>query len=156
MTGFTPTYALPYPTGTDRLDAAVTTIPQQLATAVESTIAALGGVAAPGAWQVPALALGTNLAGGFALARYRKAGSVVQVRGTLSFAAGAAAGATIFTLPAGFRPSAVSPAGSLIFPLASSVGYARMDVTSAGVLQLQTALGAGGFLSLDAISFYID
>lgn len=157
MPGATPTYALPYPIATDRLDAAVTTIPQSLAQQIEATIAALGGVAAPGAWQTPTLAGGvTNLGSGFALARYRKALNTVKCRGTLSFASGASAGVTLFTLPVGFRPSATSPAGHLIFPCSSGIGFARVDVMSTGAVVLQSAFAAGGFMALDAIEFDVD
>jgi hypothetical protein len=156
MPGATPIYALPYPISTDTLKAATQAIPQSLATQVESTIAALGGVAAPGAWQTPTLLVGTNLAGGFALARYRKILNTVRARGTLSFPAGVAAGATLFTLPVGFRPSSTSPAGSLIFGSTSGLGHARIDVMTTGAFILQNALAAGQFLALDTIEYDVD
>jgi hypothetical protein len=157
MPGATPTYALPYPIGTDRLDAAVTTIPQSLALAVESTIAALGGVAAPGSWQTPSLSAGVaNLGSGFALGRYRKVLNTVKLRGTLSFASGAPVGYTLFTLPVGFRPSVTSPAGHVLYPVAASIGYARIDVLSTGAVTLQSAIASGGFVALDSIEFDVD
>lgn len=155
MPGATPTYGLPYPIGTDRLDAAVTTIPQSLATAVESTLTSFGGIAAPAAWQTPTLhASWANLGSGFAPIRYRKAGSRVYLRGTGSTAAGTGAGVTLLTLPVGFRPTA----GSFMFVCLASgaTGRARVDITTAGAVVISDAIGASGFLSLDNIAFYID
>lgn len=153
MPGATPVYGLPYPISTDRLDDAVTTIPQSLALAVESTVAANSGTGAPTAWTAPTFAgTWTSLGGGIAPVRYRKVGSLVHLRGTLTTPGAQVAGADLFTLPAGFRPTA----GTVIFACAASVGYARVDVTTTGLVEVQVAIGAAGFLSLDNVRFFID
>lgn len=108
MTGNTPLYGWPYPTGVDRLDAAVTSIPQSLATAIENTLASLyaGGVPGAGWVNFPWAANWASVSG---QGRYTKYGSRVWVdayglRSTSSFASGGVIG----TLPVGYRPSQVA------------------------------------------------
>lgn len=153
MPGTTPTYGLHYPIGTDRLDAAVTTIPQQLATDVENTIQSLGGIAAPGAWTSPALSGVQNLGSGFVPAGYAKTANWVELVGTIQgIGAGAVAvGTTPFILPVGFRPLT-----NHVFACGGD-GFKRVDVNSSGAVIINTALVAGtGFVDLSTIRFRID
>ena len=57
---------------------------------------------------------------------------------------------TIFTLPVGSRPSA-----TLSFSAVGNDLAARIDITSAGVVSLQSG-SASSFLSLSGITFYVD
>lgn len=159
MTGTTPLYALPYPVNADTLKSAVQATPQALAQQVEATIAGFGGIAAPGSWQTPSYAAGVaNLGAPWALGRYRKVGNTVKLRGALSFPSGLGTGVTMFTLPVGFRPSSVSPAGQVMIPCASSAAglVTPVYVSTAGAVVSNGALAAGGYLILDAIEFDVD
>lgn len=159
MTGATPAYGLPYPTASDRLDAAVTTIPQSLATQIESTLQGWGGIAAPGAWVsigaagAPAFGAGFgNFGGGFSAVQYRKVGSQLFIRGLIVTNTAQAADAAMFTLPVGFRPLA-----SQLFTTQRAAGLLRLDVTAAGKVSCPaTALNAADFVSLFLPPIWID
>lgn len=151
MPDLTPLYSFPYPTGTDRLDEAVSTIPQALAEEVESTIAGFGGIASPGSWQAPTLLVGANIGGGFRVTEYRKIGVVVYLRGVLGFGGGVSSGTTLFTLASGYRPTETET-----FLIRSSAGNAWLDVQTDGDVVLQTTLGVGGNCSLSGATFAID
>lgn len=157
MTAVTPTYGWVYPTPSDPLSDVRIRL-QSLALAIEATLTGWGGIAAPGAWIVlPLVGTLANLGGGFALTRYRKIGNIVSLRGTIAYSAGAIAPATVVAnLPAGFRPPAASPGGTQIFVCASSAGYCRVDVNSAGQVIVQTNLPATSYLSFDQIEFTVD
>lgn len=108
MSGATPVYGWPYPVSTDRLDDAVTTIPHDLALAMETTLASLyaGGVPGAGWINIPWAANWSSVS---SQGRYTKYGSRVYVdtyglRATSSFASGG----TVYTMPAGYRPSQVA------------------------------------------------
>lgn len=153
MTGATPVYGWPYPVDADTVKSAVKSTPQAMALAIEGTVAALGGIAAPGAWAVPVLAGVQNLGSGYAAAGYAKTANWVELCGTLQgIAAGAvASGTTMFTLPVGFRP-----VGNRVFACGGD-GFKRVDVNSTGAVLLNTALVAGtGFVDLSNIRFRID
>lgn len=152
MTGATPAYGLPYPTASDRLDAAVTTIPQSLATQLETTLQGFGGIANPGGWTAPALSAPFgNFGAGFRNVRYRKVGNLVVVQGVMGVTGAIGASAVPFTLPVGFRPLQ-----SHICCSFWSSGAFRWDVNNTGQLVTGSALAVGQFVSLDGVSFYID
>lgn len=155
MTSTTPVYGLPYPDNTDTLRAATKTIPQSLAQQLETTLQSFGGVANPGGWLTPTLAVGSNLAGGYALVRYRKVGNTVKLRGTINLGAAVAAGGVLMTLPVAYRPSGTSPAGTVIFVCMATAGATRVEVNSAGQVTVPNGVG-GGFLALDTIEYDID
>lgn len=150
MPGATPVYGWPYPIGTDRLDEAVTTIPEELALAIETTLQVWGGIAAPGSFTTLTPAAGANSGAPFRNLGYRKIGSYVEGRGRFVFAAGAAAGTTLFTFPVGFRPVA-----TVQLLLAGNPSY-RTELTSAGVFKNIDAIGAGGTLSIDGLRYPVD
>jgi hypothetical protein len=110
MPGATPVYGLPYPIGTDRLDDAVTTIPEDLALQLESTLQGFGGIAAPGSWAAPSLASGwASYGSDYQAVQYRKVGAAVYLRGLLVRSGSTyTANTVVFTLPVGFRPSAIN------------------------------------------------
>lgn len=161
MPGTTPLYGLHYPIATDPLDDAVSVIPQQLATDVESTIAALGGVAAPLAWHTvggagePAFAAGWGAYGApLRVPQYRKVGSEVILRGVVTSVTAHAALSTVFTLPVGFRPAPGQTQEP--FTVVGGLADTRIDVLPSGVVQAIQAQAIGGFFSLSGIRFFID
>lgn len=79
---------------------------------------------------------------------YKDADGFVYLRGLAT--GGSSASATIFTLPAGFRPSATVLLSSI-----SAAGTCRIDITSAGVVSA-VAGGSTGWNSLDGLCFYAD
>jgi hypothetical protein len=151
MPGATPVYGLPYPISTDRLDDAITTIPEDLALAVESTIASFGGIAAPGAWQTPA-AFGTSWSdygAGQEAVRYRKVGQEVIGVGLAKRTAGAVT--TIYTLPVGFRPTRQTFRTTVIH--GATVGALQIDTT--GVITAPSAYVNGNHIPV-YFSFWLD
>lgn len=134
MTGTTPHYGLTYPTAGDQVKDAISTIPEQLANDLESTLLGFGGIAAPGSWTAPSYGTGwvdwsdvTTVE----LCRYRKIGVEVIVEGFCQRTSGA--GTAIMTLPAGFRPSkAIQRAEAVI----NSATVGIVSVSAAGVVSL--------------------
>lgn len=63
--------------------------------------------AEPTAWTAPTLAAGwSNSGGAYQVAKYRKHGDVVQLRGMIQKATAGVVDEVIFTFPTGYRPSA--------------------------------------------------
>jgi hypothetical protein len=159
MVANTPLYSLPYPTTGDTYSEALMGIPEDLAVAVESTIAGFGGIAAPGSWVTvgagggaPAFATGWgNYGAPFNTVQYRKVGVRVYLRGLAISASNRAADDPVFTLPAGFRPL-----GQLMFTAIQSNGQYRVDVKTAGDVTIPAAAASGVFVSLSGISFAVD
>lgn len=151
MTGTTPIYGIPYLVGGDELADLPASL-QDLAEAVESSLAGFGGIASPGSWQTPTLLIGTDFGAGTAPIRYRKIGAEVVIRGALGgLGGGMSAGTTIFQLPAGFRPL-----GHESFRVASGSSGAEIVVLSTGEVQSQTTVAAGAAVSLGGVNFWID
>lgn len=98
------------------------------------------------AWIAPTLLNGvSNYGGGYQTAAYYKdAMGFVHLRGFLT---GSADGKHIFTLPAGYRPSALS---NFTTWSNSSVGTSRIAISTTGVV---TATVSGNWLALEGISF---
>lgn len=152
MTANTPLYGWPYPTGPDRLDAAVTTIPQSMATAIENTLASLFAGGVPGAgWTNFPWATNWATVSGQNGGRYTKYGSRVYldmygIRSTSSFASGGIIG----TLPSGFRPTivpivrhcVVNNGGTLTHALATIAlnGDIKIDVSAAAAIPVGAAV----------------
>lgn len=152
MPGLTPIYGLRYPIGSDRLDDAISTIPQLNAQDVESTIAGFGGIASPGSWITPTLEVGSNFGGGYQAVKYRKVGTTVKIRGVLGgLGGGLGAGVTIFTLPAGFRPLAVEAFSTLF-----GTTPGQIEITAAGVVKNGTAVPVNAAVLFSGIEFDID
>ena len=152
MPGATPVYGLPYPVSTDRLDAAVTTIPHDLATALETTLQGFGGIANPGGWTTLTPAAGANAGAPYRALGYRKVGNKVECRGRCNLAGGLGAGGALFGFPVGFRPTATLT----VLLAANTPSMVRAEVNAAGTLTIQDAVSAGGFIALDALIFTID
>lgn len=95
--------------------------------AMQAQIAALGSGGGLGAWQTPTFANGWSNygTGGHQLVRFRKEPGGVRLVG---LAKGGTSGATIFTLPDGYRPTA-----TVAYPPgASDSGGPRVDVRANG------------------------
>lgn len=96
------------------------------------------------AWIVPALSSGwQNFGGGHHWAAYKKVGTRVFLRGLIRFGPD---NSTIFTLPLGYRPTAIE-----LFYGAGSGGVVRVDVNPDGTVVAYN--GGGTFLSLAGLSF---
>jgi len=95
-------------------------------------------------WIAPTLINAfVNVGSGNSLAGYYKdPNGVVRLRGRL---ATGASGASPFTLPIGFRPSATK-----IFPIVSNGVFGTVSITSLGVV---TLTGNSTYYALDSISF---
>lgn len=105
----------------------------------------------PGAWQVPTiLSPWIAYGGGFQSPRYRKdTAGMVTVEGLVQAPGGTAtASVTIFTLLAGYRPTA-----DYMFICWCGGGAMRVDVKSTGDVIMQACNTA--FSSLTGIQFYI-
>lgn len=154
MPGATPVYGLPYPITSDRLDDGITTIPHNLALAIESTLQSWGGIAAPGAWTALTLANGTPVGAPYQTPRYRKAGNLVYLQGMVQVGAGGLlSGSLIATLPIGFRPTASVPFATF----KNGGALQRIDVASNGQITLnEGGIGANGFFSLNLPPLAID
>lgn len=152
MPGATPIYSLPYPVTGDTLAAAVSTIPHDLATHLESTLQAFGGIANPGAWTNLTLLGATSAFGaGWQTPQYSKAGVWVELRGLIKATAALTAPFTLCNLPVGFRP--LSTGGDRRFPADTSF---KIDVKVNGDVVLSTSATIGAGISLDAIRFRVD
>lgn len=160
MTGLTTLYHLPYPETSDELEDALTTIPQDLAEAIESTISGFGGIASPTSWVsvgggggAPAFATNWgNPGAGNPTVQYRKVGNMLFLRGlALRSTSTATSPSTIFTLPSGFRPLT-----NLLFPCATSAGYARLQVNSDGTVKIEQATTAGQGIALQLPVIWLD
>jgi hypothetical protein len=103
---------------------------------VTTTHTATAPLVVPTDWQTPTLNAGwTNFGGGFESAGYRKdAFGAVWVRGLLKSAAAGIA----FTLPAGYRPSALRMSSTILNAGAGEV-VARLDVDASGNVALPNA-----------------
>jgi hypothetical protein len=116
-------------------------------------------VASPGlltqeAWN--ALSYGTNwgaFGGSYITPGYYKdSNGTVHLRGLIKTSAAQAAGSTLFTLPAGYRPSAVmrfGPSGNIAGTDTSVV----VEAFGAGPVFLNAAALINSYVSLDGISF---
>lgn len=115
-----------------------------------TTVAAMADLR-KGTWQAPSLnAPWTNYGETFANAAYRKDGNRVQLRGLVK---AGASGSVIFTLPAGFRPSAQQ----IYVANCDAATPARVDIRSNGeVIVSQSPTGTLGELSLDGVAFFAE
>lgn len=99
-----------------------------------------------GVWSNMTLQNGWVRYNGFAAPQYTKAADgIVSLRGLLT--GGTTGGAVITTLPVGYRPSA-----TLIFDVANSGHYARVDVGPTGAVTLLEG-GDNTWLALESINF---
>ena len=94
--------------------------------------------------------------GGFEPAEYRLDRGIVQLRGMVTKSGGApAAGNTIATLPAGFRPTT----GNVLFGVATGAThtFGRIDVTTAGSIVWRAGSAVEtDYVSLAGLSFAVD
>lgn len=132
MAGATPIYALPYPTGTDRVmdgDNAIQALAERTELVLNTP---------PSAWAVPALLNGWVPFGvaGYINPRYRKINGIVYVQG-LAKSGATAPGTVIFNLPAGFRPS-----GKLQIVTCSNSIFALLEVAANGDYTAAVAVNA--------------
>lgn len=101
------------------------------------------------AWTGVTFATGwTNLGGSYQTVQYRKVGDIVHARGVLGITINRAAGAPIFTFPAGFRPPA--DLITVQFGVPGVNQGCRFDVSSAGVASAPIdAFTVGFYLAVD-------
>lgn len=155
MPGTTPTFGLPYQTSSDQPDGPV--LGQQLAEAVEAVLSGSAGVAiSPTSITNPAKIAVTyqnswvDWGAPYQGARYwRDKNGVVHIDGLIK-SGSVTATATIFTLPAGYRPAA-----NLIFMVGSGAGFAasRLDVLPSGAVQVGAAGWSNSLASISGVSF---
>lgn len=101
-------------------------------------------------WIPPNLTIGfANTGGALASVGYHMdALHYVHMQGSLTHAAGTAAGSTIFTLPAGYRPQK-----NIRLAVRGTAGAAQfVTITNAGIVQNGLVLAAGGTIDL-AVTF---
>lgn len=86
---------------------------------------------------------------------YRRIGDLVYMRGLITRSTAGATDETMFTLPVGFRPpeNVVLNAWSEGIVSAGARAAQRIGVSSAGVVAIQQAATAGGWVSLDGLFF---
>lgn len=90
--------------------------------------------------------------GGYAgMAYWRDAIGIIHVRGFATTLVGRAAGAVIFTLPAGFRPAAFEPFPAVRVEVGVDSYFLRVDVGSDGTVTCQHALNADDIVSISGI-----
>lgn len=95
----------------------------------------------------------SNNGSGYQNVQYKKVGDLVFIRGLATSNANAwNANTTIFTLPAGFRPS-----NRLVFSQIMAGNTAgRVDILSTGEVQWNSGGSGSGIISLDSIVFSVD
>ena len=94
-----------------------------------------------------------SFGGGFNMVGFAKdALGIVHLRGLASCAAGCADGTAIFQLPAGYRPLAIERHVSVGEGGAPAAMY-FIDVHPEGGVLIRGTVAAGGFRSLDGITF---
>lgn len=94
----------------------------------------------------------TNHGSGFFSVGYRLAGSTIRLRGCAAAGSAVTGGATIFTLPTGYRPTA--NAGFAVGTFVSSAwGTAAIQVNSTGTVVIGPSFASGGLLFFDNVSF---
>ena len=94
---------------------------------------------------------GTNQAPAF----QKDPSGIVRLRGLVAATTSNSPGATIFTLPVGYRPTAGRVFSTRAY-VASTDSTARIDITNAGAVNVPTVITASGFISLEGISFDTD
>ena len=117
------------------------------------------GTAFAAGWQNLSLGSGWAALGGWQAPQYRlDKNGILRMRGMVTTAAGTAANATLFTLPA-----ALAYPGGTAGDQFSVNGYSgaaitpyTLNVNGSGVGIVQQAVGAGGFLSLSSIKYDIE
>jgi len=105
-------------------------------------------------WIAPTLTAGwANYGGGYNTAGYYKdVNNRVWLKGLFQNTSGAEkpSSSVLFQLPVGYRPSGVP-----IFASTSINGHARIDVITDGNVLVQQAIAAGGWISIDNLSFRV-
>ncbi|MFN8493854.1 MAG: hypothetical protein U0350_40020 [Caldilineaceae bacterium] len=95
---------------------------------------------------------GANVSAGIQ-PRTNRLGNWVMISGSVTINAAIAAGATLFTLPGGFRPSRTT---YLVCAGGSFAQFMQIQVASTGVVSFGAALGSGNTVWLDGIWFPTD
>jgi hypothetical protein len=111
--------------------------------AIESRDRDLEDFLAPTRWTPVTYESGWDDAAGWQPVEYRREfGDVVRFRGTASATAPAAAGVTVFTLPAGFRPPA-------------ALRFGQVDVAADGTVQINVIVSSSDEFPVDGIQFSV-
>jgi hypothetical protein len=97
------------------------------------------------AWVTPSLGAGWTTIPGYQAPRYRRKGDIVEVEGLVQNTSGGALSTDIFTLPAGFRPTAIHV----------NAGYSAVNTTpivaATGAVSPPAAIPDDGFLPVQMI-----
>lgn len=105
----------------------------------------------PGSWNALTYQTGAATGAGYPTAgvRLEPVARVVRLRGRIDISgAGFSSGVTCATVPAGFRPASIYSS----ITRTNSAG-ALITINTDGTIQVGTALTAGGFVSLDGITW---
>jgi hypothetical protein len=123
-----------------------------LAAVDDGVLDAVNGEAVGQGWTNAAYAAGWqsfDSGGLFKGVRYRKIGAVVYVQGSCSRSTTSPAASTIFTLPAGFRPTDRKLAFAALWAAASD-SMRRVDVDTAGnVIEVAGGITSASLLALN-------
>lgn len=145
MTGYTSPLAIPYPTSTDSLTAAVSTIPQQAAEKVDDLLSAVSGVNPSGLVALTAPA-GWSLGGASGVWRRAAMAHVHVVSNRVNNTAWGA-GEVVARVPVGYRPLALVYVAGV---LSASGALITCYITSAGDVITASAYPANsGGVNLD-------
>jgi hypothetical protein len=117
-------------------------------------------VAVPETWHTAALGAGftTNVADQVPRYRFEPiAGGQVRLDGVVYTSAATAAGATMLTLPLGYRPTARKRFNDVTSVSGNTLGATLVEVLATGVVELAPAASAAGQqIVLDGITFPVD
>jgi hypothetical protein len=149
MGSSTANLAIPYPTGTDRVTDGDNAM-QAMAERVDALI-----WRGTGLWLPLSVSVGTPVGAGYRDPTYTRDGRWVHVRGNLGgYGGGLSAGATVFTLPLGYRPTQQET--FVIRGGTTAAAVIAFNILTTGEGKLDSALGAGGNISLAGLRFAVD
>lgn len=98
-------------------------------------------------WTAPTYNTGWGNVGGYQNAQYKIVGDLVFLRGSCVRSSGTET--TIFTLPSGYRPPALTN-----YSVTTDTGVGEIEITVSGAVT--TVAGGTGYISLDGIVLSVD
>ena len=118
---------------------------------VGSGVAEVVSSTGSGGWIAPTLGNSwVDFLAGVAPTAYRRIGDVVELRGAIK---SGTVNTTVFTLPAGARPTA----GIEIFPVVAGAGGARLDIGTNGTVTVRSyfSSGSNSMVTLSGVRFAV-
>ena len=118
---------------------------------VGSGVAEVVSSTGSGGWVAPTLGNSwVDFLAGVAPTAYRRIGDVVELRGAIK---SGTVHTTVFTLPAGARPTA----GIEIFPVVAGAGGARLDIGTNGTVTVRSyfSSGSNSMVTLSGVRFAV-